>query len=254
MLIRHVFALLGLVGLLAACQPATPATPAPTPVIANADWSPIMETFDGIDMMRVPAGCFVMGSEDGRRDERPAHDICFTTPYWIGRTEVTNGQYNTEGHFPGTTRPRENLTWFEARDFCASKNMRLPTEAEWEYAARGVDQLHYPWGDDLIADNLVFDQNSNNETANVGSRPAGASWVGALDMSGNVFEWTSTIYSRYPYDGTDGRENLDDPALNRVFRGGINSYIDFGASAHTRFSLEPDTRDWFIGFRCAKSS
>jgi formylglycine-generating enzyme required for sulfatase activity len=212
-----------------------------------------MQTFENIDMMLVPSGCFIMGSDEGRRDERPSHEICFNAPFWIGRTEITNAHYGTEGRFPGANRPRENLTWFEARDFCASKAMRLPTEAEWEYAARGVDGLHYPWGDELIADNLVFDQNSNNETADVGSRPAGASWVGALDLAGNVFEWTSSTYSRYPYNATDGRENPDDSTLNRVFRGGVNSYIDFGASAHTRFSLEPAARDWFIGFRCAKS-
>ncbi len=260
--IRHFIILSGLV-MLAACSPAaepTPTLPQPTEtpvpiqaVTQNADWTPITETINGLEMVLVPPGCFMMGSDDGRRDERPASELCFDQAYYIGRTEVTNAQFGSQGNFAGDNRPRENLPWIEARDFCASKGMRLPTEAEWEYAARGPSNLHYPWGDEFIVDNAVVDSNSNNETADVGSRPAGASWVGALDMSGNVFEWVSSIYARYPYDGADGRENPDDTELPRVFRGGVNTYIDFGASAHTRFNMPPGDRDWFIGFRCALS-
>jgi formylglycine-generating enzyme required for sulfatase activity len=226
----------------------------PTVVSQNADWTPTTQTFEGVEMAFVPAGCFMMGSDQGRRDERPAHEICFESPYWIGKTEVTNAQYGSEGIFPGDDVPRSNLTWFEARDFCASKGMRLPTEAEWEYAARGPDNLIYPWGSELVGDNLIFDQNSNGQTYPVNERPQGASWVGALDMSGNVFEWVSSLYTRYPYDASDGRENLDDTSTDRVFRSGINSYIDFGVSTHIRFHMEPDGRDWFLGFRCAKST
>ncbi len=195
----------------------------------------------------------MMGSEDSRRDERPAHEQCFAQPFWIGKMEVTNAQFGSEGVFPGENRPRTNLTWTEARDFCASKGMRLPTEAEWEYAARGVDNLIYPWGNELDETRLVFDRNSNNQAADVGSIPEGASWVGALDMSGNVFEWVSSIYARYPFDPADGRENPDPTGTDRVFRGGINSYIDFGVSGHIRFRLEAEGRDWFVGFRCARA-
>jgi formylglycine-generating enzyme required for sulfatase activity len=69
-----------------------------------------------------------------------------------------------------------------------------------------------------------------------------------------VFEWVSSIYKPYPYDATDGREDLTDNTSVRVFRGGIHNYVDYGASATARFSETPDTRDWFIGFRCAKSN
>lgn len=241
----------------AACSgessPPTPTSrPRPTPVASNAAWTPVFQTFDGVEMALVPAGCFLMGHDEGRRDERPEHEICFEQPFWIDRTEVTNAQYGQPGNFQGDNRPRENLTWFEARDHCAARGGRLPTEAEWEYAATGPDNLIYPWGNELITDNLVFDQNNNNETAEVGSRPAGVSWVGALDMVGNVLEWTSSIYSPYPYKANDGRENPDDTTSERVYRSSINSYIDFGASTAIRFRALPETRDWFIGFRCVR--
>lgn len=252
------FAIL-LLTVITACSDSQPAAPtaAPTPTYppspaTNADWTPVFATFNGVEMALVPTGCFTMGNDKGRRDERPASQICFERPYWIDRTEVTNAQVGSAGHFEGDDRPHENMLWTEARDFCVSRGARLPTEAEWEFAARGPDDLLYPWGNELIPDNLIFDQNSNGETAPVGSKPQGVSWVGALDMSGNVFELASSAYARYPYDPTDGRENLTDETLPRVYRGGINSYVDNGASATIRFRLEPGDRNWFVGFRCAR--
>ena len=242
---------------MSACTPQSVPTPtsipAPTQVAKNADWTPVAQEFDGVEMVQVPAGCFMMGNEDGRRDEKPVTQICIDAPYWIDRYEVTNKQYGQQGNFPGDNRPRENLTWYEARDFCVKRGARLPTEAEWEYAARGPDNLMYPWGNELVDDNLVFDRNSNNETADVGSKPAGVSWVGAYDMAGNVWEWVSSLYKRYPYDAGDGREDMDSTD-QRVYRGGVGSYIDFAASSAIRFRADPEKRDWFIGFRCARSN
>ena len=244
--------------LLGACTPTptvptvTPALPTMVPITKNADWTPVEQTINGVAMVEVPPGCFVMGNDKGRRDERPATQICFNAPYWIDKTEVTNKQYGDQGNFAGDNRPRENLLWSEARDSCAKRGARLPTEAEWEYAGRGPDGLMYPWGNDLVVDNLVFDQNSNNQTADVGSKPAGASWVGALDMSGNVWEWVSSAYKRYPYAGQDGREDLNDTSVERVYRGGVHNYIDFGAGLTARFKGGKDERNWFVGFRCAK--
>jgi formylglycine-generating enzyme required for sulfatase activity len=254
---RAVSLLLSIIFALTACNPAEPtATPAPTPiptVTSNASWTPVVRDFNSVEMVQVPPGCFTMGNEDGRRDERPEHEICFDAPYWIDRYEVTNAQYGAQGNFPGDDHPRENLTWFEARDFCVSRGARLPTEAEWEYAARGPDNLMYPWGNELVEENLIFDRNANNETADVGSYRGGVSWVGAYDMSGNVYEWVSSIYARYPYDATDGREDMTDTTSARVYRSGWASYIDFGVSTAIRFRADPNTRDWFIGFRCASS-
>lgn len=236
---------------------ATPVPPAPTvmpanSVTANAQWTPVIREFNGIPMVQVPPGCFMMGHDAGRRNERPAHEICFSAPYWIDQTEMTNAQVGSTGNFPGDNRPRENLTWFEAVEFCAVRGARLPSEAEWEYAARGPDSLIYPWGNTLNPQALIFDQNSGGQTADVGSRPAGVSWVGAHDMSGNVLEWVSSQYRRYPYNAHDGRENLSDTTALRVYRSGWGSYIDFGVSAAKRFYADPNYRDWFIGFRCAR--
>jgi formylglycine-generating enzyme required for sulfatase activity len=224
------------------------------PIEANAVWEPVEQQVNGVSMVQVPPGCFMMGSDVGRRDEQPASEICFQEAFWIDQYEVTNRLYGSHGVFEGDNHPRENLTWFEARDFCVARGGRLPTEAEWEYAARGPDSLLYPWGNSFESDNLIYDGNFDNRTHPVRSRPAGVSWVGAYDMSGNVWEWVNSMYWSYPYNAADGREDLFNPDERRVYRGGIGSYIDDGTSTAKRFRAMPDTRGWFIGFRCMREN
>lgn len=223
----------------------------PDYIVSNVDWVPVIRDINGVEMVQVPAGCFWMGNEKGRRDEQPVRYMCFDESFWIDRYEVTNGQFGSQGAFPGENRPRENLTWFEARDYCQSRGARLPTEAEWEYAARGPDSLYYPWGNQWNEDNLAYDGNFEGQTFDVGSFPAGMSWVGAYDLAGNVWEWVSSLYRSYPYKASDGRENPDDATNRRVYRGGLGSYIDYAAGAATRFRADPGERSWFVGFRCA---
>jgi iron(II)-dependent oxidoreductase len=232
---------------LAACGGGYPAAPA-----RNAEWEVIRQDFGGVEMVLVPEGCFMMGWAEGRRDEQPVHEVCFEQAFWIDRYEVSNAQFGLPGAFPEPNYPRENLPWAEARDFCLRRGARLPTEAEWEYAARGPEAWLYPWGMVLEQDRLVFDRNSNNHTAPVGSRPGGVSWVGAYDMAGNVWEWVSSAYLPYPYQLGDGREDLANPDLWRVYRGGLGSYLDDGPAMSRRFRADPDKRSWFLGFRCAK--
>ncbi len=212
----------------------------------------------GVDMVRVPAGCFFMGSDRGSSDEQPTHEICFDAPFWIDKTEVTQADFARLGGvqaappgFTGDDLPVETITWTEALDFCETREGRLPTEAEWEYAARGPDNLVYPWGSEFIADNVVYRENSNSQTAPVGSRPDGASWVGALDMSGNVWEWTLSEDRDYPYDSDDGRENISSDA-RRVVRGGAWYVDDFSLRAANRISYDPTITDVFLGFRCVR--
>jgi formylglycine-generating enzyme required for sulfatase activity len=238
---------LGVALMVAACS-----APRPSRVTRNRDWTPVISTVNGVAMVKVPPGCFVMGSADGRRDERPLQRLCFERAYWIDRYEVTNQAYGSAGAYPGDQRPRENLTWFEAREHCQRRGARLPTEAEWEYAARGPDNLIYPWGDALIGGRLQYDKRSG-ETVAVGSFPNGVAWVGAHDLSGNVWEWVSSQYRPYPYDAADGREDEADTTAKRVFRGGWLSYVDRGTSAVMRFRMSPDQRDWRVGFRCAQT-
>lgn len=254
----------------------------------NADWQPylnienvtVRDFGDGVAMVLVPAGCFEMGSTneqinyavnelDGQRewyeDEQPVSEQCFDAPFWIDRYEVTNGQFNRLGgeaaaasRWTGSERPREQITWLEAQAFCAKRDARLPTEREWEYAARGPDGLVYPWGNTFVAANVVYDGNSGSQTANVGSRPGGVSWVGAYDMSGNVWEWTASIYDQerfpYPYNKDDGRENTNNSTdVSFVLRGGSWSDFDSLVRAALRGGSFADFRGDDYGFRCARS-
>ena len=244
-------------------------TPTPDPlqrarrgVTRNADWTPVVREFNGVEMVLVPAGCFMMGSSHlGSGNESPAHLVCFEEPFWIDRYEVSQAQFAVFGgkaaepsRFSGANRPREQITWYEANDFCARRGARLPTEAEWEYAARGPDGLVYPWGNTLDGTEAVW---KTDETASVGSKPSGASWVGALDMSGNVWEWVADWYdSGYYATLPDGAVNPTGPRSGevRVLRGG--SWYD-----DLPFILRSALRDdwvpvyWYfiLGFRCARS-
>jgi formylglycine-generating enzyme required for sulfatase activity len=230
----------------------------------NVDWSPVVQEFDGVPMVLVPPGCFMMGSEEGDSDERPVHQQCFAEPFWIDQTEVTQGQFADFGGraarpsaYSGSSRPVESITWFEARDFCALRGARLPTEAEWEYAARGPDAWIYPWGNARDANLVVWNRGNSQGTAPVGSIPAGASWVGALDMAGNVLEWTRSLYRSYPYDAADGREadtgNRTDGY--RVMRGGSWSSLNAAFLRATyRGQFNPDISNGNRGFRCVRSA
>jgi formylglycine-generating enzyme required for sulfatase activity len=236
-----------------------------TPVAHNADWSPVERDFDGVAMVLVPAGHFTMGSDDtGQSNERQAHEQIFSRPYWIDKYEVTNGQFARFkgeaaylGGWTNENRPREQISRLEAQAFCAKRGARLPTEREWEYAARGPDNLMYPWGNDWNEDNVVWRGNSNQVTAEVGSRPAGVSWVGAEDLSGNVWEWVSSLYQDYPYDEQDGRETEggDITDFKVILRGGswLDPYIEnFRTSFRDAIASRPDNGS-NIGFRCARS-
>ncbi len=235
------------------------------PIVSNAVWTtPVSQEFDGVEMVLVLVGCFLMGSINGDADERPVHEQCFSEPYWIDKLEVTNSQFdrfNGQAAQPsewlGDDFPRQAVTWFEASRFCELRGTRLPTEAEWEYAARGPDNLVYPWGNEFDENNVVFGESSSGQLATVGTISGGASWVGALDMSGNVWEWTSSINDPdrfpYPYASADGRENPNDTTSLRTIRGGtfIRPSIDMRGAA--RFRNTPATWDNGFGFRCARS-
>jgi formylglycine-generating enzyme required for sulfatase activity len=226
-------------------QAADGPTPTPDPLDAarnfgggNVDWTPVVQVFDGIEMVLVPAGCFWMGSTAGSHNEQPLHKLCFEAPFWIDRTEVTRSMYaacvaggacspKEPNEFSSRAdQPVNYVSWYEAGAYCAWRGARLPTEAEWEYAARGPDSLIYPWGYDFSEEQVVYAGNSDNQIAEVGSKPDGKSWVGALDMSGNVLEWMSTIYREYPYRPDDGREDGTVDNIGRLMRGGSFEFAD----------------------------
>lgn len=234
----------------------------------NDDWEPVTWVLEddptGATMVLVPPGCFMMGSET-YDDEQPVHEQCFEEPFWIDETEVTRGQWQacvdagvcrtreTNQYSERDLQPVNNVSWYDAVTFCEWRGARLPMEREWEYAAAGPDGLVYPWGDTFNGELVVYSGNSGNQTADVGSRSGGVSWVGALDLSGNVWEWVSSKYLPYPYALGDGREDLtgDD---TRVLRGGsFVNFVDVNLRAAIRLRNYPAFENNFNGFRCARS-
>jgi formylglycine-generating enzyme required for sulfatase activity len=207
-------------------------------------------------MVLVPPGCFGMGSdtEDADEDEKPVHQQCFDAPFWIDRTEVTNADYGSAGMFAGDDLPRDTVPMPDAITHCEARGARLPTEVEWEYAARGPSNWTYPWGNDFNGLNVVYVGSSGGESAPVGSRPHGASWVGALDLSGNLWEWTSTIYGYdYPYVSDDGREDLSNLNMPRAIRGGSWSNESVWMRASVRKAKHPTVEYYvYVGFRCVR--
>lgn len=245
------------------------------------DWIPQMQIFEGVEMVLVPSGCFMMGSSEEHIDElierepslsirfqnqTPQTSVCFDEEFWIDKYLVTNEQFNRFGgssneasYWNDPSRPRETITWDEAREFCSLRGARLLTEAEWEYAARGSAGLIYPWGDNWMPNNAVWSRYSGNEypidrarqTANVGSRPSGASWVGALDMAGNLWEWTSSAYEPYPYFIDNEFEDAELVEF-RTLRGGSWAYSRLYLQTTYRLESYPSTANNQIGFRCMR--
>ena len=222
---------------------------------------------DNAEMVLIPEGAFTMGDShgDGDADETPAHQASVGA-FWLDRTEVTNGEFARFIQTRSTTqsawrqdanskdsRPAVNVSWSEALAYCVWAGKRLPTEAEWEYAARGIDARKYPWGNVWEDSRARFEGNWHGErAAPVGSYPSGASPFGVLDLAGNVWEWTSSLYKPYPYRATDGRENLNSTGA-RVYRGG--GWFDGPRRLRSAMRLKygPTDRDGVLGFRCAQN-
>ena len=241
--------------------------------VANIElthWQPQVQVFDGVEMVLVPAGCFWMGSII-IDTELPISEICLESSFWIDKYEVTNEQFVQYGGvavepplWTEAEQPRTMVTWFEAWDYCRLRGGRLPTEPEWEYAARGVDGFVYPWGNEFDETRLASMETTEIPLA-VGSFPSGRSWIGAYDMSGNAREFTSTKFSdqladeswsayEFPYDATDGREDSPDAYLSSavVIRGGsfASSLVHLRASARNWSRATIQTPDY--GFRCVR--
>jgi formylglycine-generating enzyme required for sulfatase activity len=236
------------------------------------------------DMIHIPAGPFLMGSNDGPADERPAHEVTLPA-YSIDRFPVTNARFAAflnaaagpgtrerlydfddpdarirmrDGRWqadPGFERhPVNEVPWGGALAYCRWQGKRLPTEAEWEKAARGVDGRRYPWGNDLPDARRARYGAGWNETAPVDAMPAGASPYGVRDMSGNVWEWVSSAYRPYPYRADDGREDPTPGPVRGTRGGGHGSAAGDLTTTHRgrHVSRNPASGHHNIGFRCAR--
>ncbi len=266
------------------------ATNTPIPPTATTTPAPPMPTPSAPEgMVFVPAGEFTMGSNDGRGDEQPVHTV-YLDAYWIDKYEVTNAQYvrflNSLGGHKGQcsgqdcietkdvydhshilyegrqyvmesgyeNHPVIAVTWYGAAAYCAWQGKRLPTEAEWEKAARGTSGWTFPWGNrgpDCSKTNYLGCVGSSVE---VGSKPTGASPYGAQDMAGNVWEWCADWYAS-DYYVTSPSRNPTGPlnSESKVVRGGSWSAIDGYIRTDVRINHTPpsDTR-YDVGFRCAQ--
>jgi formylglycine-generating enzyme required for sulfatase activity len=223
---------------------------------------------DGVTMVSVPESSFRMGSEQGELGESLVHEVSLDA-FWIDLTEVSNAQYqqcvNDENCEPsiyvddsiynGDDYPVVGASWYHARDYCAWAGARLPTEAEWEYAARGSAENKHPWGDEAPNCGLAqFVECYESKTVPVGSFPDSASWVEALDMSGNVWEWVNdwyddNYYANSPADNPPGPES----GVAKVLRGGSWSYNGSALRGANRDDYYPDSRYDDFGFRCVVS-
>jgi formylglycine-generating enzyme required for sulfatase activity len=235
------------------------------------------------EMILIPAGKFQMGCDPQHNggyscesDELPMHSV-YLDDYYIDKYEVTNSQYalcvasGTCKHpAPYIIASRLDyyedptyaeypvfVTWCQAYDYCQWAGKRLPTEAEWEKAARGwSDRRAFPWGDQspdrTLANFHYSDATDMHDTTQVGSYPSGASPYGVMDMAGNVWEWVSSMEWLYPYCEDDGREDLD---LNcwRVMRGGSWASNPFNLRSACRVRNNPTRWNFNSGVRCVYS-
>jgi formylglycine-generating enzyme required for sulfatase activity len=243
---------------------------------------------DGI--MLIQAGAFWMGSDTDAPDEGPPHRV-YVRDFWLERHKVTNREFarfldvrglrspdgldyfdhddpdarihRRDGRFVADLgfedHPAVEVTWYGARDYCLWRGRRLPTEAEWEKAARGEDRRRYPWGDAPPAPDLAVYGRGYNATDRGDRRPAGEGPSGVQDLLGNLREWTASEYRPYPYRPDDGREA---PALRatRVVRGASHDDPADALRVTIRrfYSYDGDHRGLarghhHTGFRCATS-
>jgi formylglycine-generating enzyme required for sulfatase activity len=244
------------------------------------------------DMVLVPAGRFVMGHAKEGKTERPPHTVTISKPFFMDRVEVTAGDYarcvaagkctptsvhgrkvnNSEvaklgAHCtaadPGHTRhPINCVDQGQAAAHCAFVGKRLPTEAEWEYAARGTDERLYPWGNEAPTCEVGNFARAAREgcvgrpkgTIEVGSFPGAKSAFGALDMAGNVWEWVADGWDPSAYARGDRKDPLAPQAENGVLRGGSWDFSPSVAKTTFRLAYERTSGHVSTGFRCAKTA
>lgn len=263
-----------------ATQTTTPTiTPIPSPALGDR----LIRPKDSMEMVFVPAGTFMMGSDpaqdpNAEADEQPQHNVTLSA-FWLDRTEVTNAlytqcvnagqctasEYANDANFNGANFPVVGLSWNDATDYCTWAGAQLPTEAQWEYAARGTDGRLYPWGN--IFDSTLANfctQNCLNWHDTTGYRvydgyeftapvssysPAGDSWVGAADMAGNVWEWVKDWYDEdYYADSLHNNPSGPESGQTKALRGG--SWFSDAVYLRSAERGMPGYREGNIGFRC----
>ena len=262
---------------------------------SSASAQPTSRDDQGVVQVWADAGCFPMGANTNQNslnfaNAHPLHNVCLTNGFWIDQFDVTNaayqkfvdaGGYNTPKYwspaswqwlqihhitgpltlpnFDAPQQPRVGVSWYEAEAYAQWRGGRLPTEAEWEYAARGPQGLIYPWGNTYSGGKANIDERPDGRhylgtSSVVGAYPDDKSWVGAYDMAGNVWQWTADYYQKDIYRLNIGIDPQG-PSVStaRVLRGGSWGYDEDCAMTAYRFHATPDTRGGTIGFRIVTS-
>ena len=230
---------------------------------------PMKKKIEYKHMVMIPAGEFIMGSNDRWDDESPQF-IAKTDTYLIDINEVTNSQFKRfvdDTRYPPRVHWDDNeipkgleehpvtyVSWTDASSYCTWSGKRLPTEAEWEKAARGKPGYTFPWGNEFDPSKSNSPESGNQGTKPVRSYESGKSQYGLYDMAGNVWEWTSDWYQPHPGNSIP---NPKYGKKNRLTKGG--SWFDcleygcgISAPSYNRGAFVPSTRNNTIGFRCAK--
>ena len=217
------------------------------------------------DMIRIKSGCFKMGTDqnaiyeddDDNTREKPAHKVCLDG-FYMDTYEVTQQKWDAvmkmnRSVFHHPDQPITHIKWREAKSYCHKVGKRLPTEAEWEYAARAGSKTKFPWGDEIDDDYLWYAGNSPREIPQVGKKKPNA-W-GLHDMMGNVWEWTMDWFS-YTYYKSSPAKNPKGPARQsfRVIRGASWMIDEQYTRVTTRHGgMSDPTLSYWVGVRCAKS-
>jgi len=227
-------------------QPVVPPTPT---VVGRSRQNPT----DGLVYKRIDPGKFTMGCSPGDSEcsaiENPVHQVTITKGFWIGATDVTQEAYQlvtgtAPSWFKGGNLPVETVTWVEALSYCQKVGGRLPTEAEWEYAARaGSTSSRY----DDLDDVAWYRKNSDYKPHDVKQKEANA--YGLYDMLGNVSQWTADWYENYP-SGPASDPAVPAPGTKIAVRGGSWWDVPMAVRLSFRFPVSPDERSVFLGFRC----
>lgn len=220
----------------------------------------------GIRFHYVPRGTFVMGSEHGQDDEQPIHEVEITEPFFMGTYEVTQGQWKAlmeenPSFFRGRYLPVDSVSWHQAQSFIGRLNKkedtdlyRLPTEAEWEYAARGGTETRFYFGDssESLRHHAWYSFNSERQSHPVGRKRGNP--FGLHDIYGNVWEWTADAYETTFYKRSERQNPLNQGGLRapRVIRGGGWFAVESNLRSANRGWARPDVGDEQLGFRIVR--
>ncbi len=239
-----------------AAPPPAPAAPAGSGTQAGQVKTIALPGGATMDLVWVPGGSFMMGDNQGYPDERPAHRVELEG-FWIGKTAVTVGQWRSVMGLPapdkdaGDDSPVTDVSWDDASAFCDRAGLRLPAEAQWEYAARGPEGRVYPWGNEWDA------SKAGVPSVEFRSCPAGVSWCGALDMVYSLCQWCEDWYDEHFYASPEASrpnpECANGRSGNRVFRGGTWGYFVLNSRSARRQSATPVTRYANLSFRAAQT-